>query len=639
MAARKDLGQLSLEQLLTLDVSIASKKVESLNDAPGVISVLTAREIQQMGANNLIEVLEKVTSFYPTGSNFFPQNVMSVRGDLGGHYDNHVLLLLNGRPVRESYSGGVNFSIYLAIPLEVISRLEIIRGPGSVLYGTNAYSSVINIITGDRDDNEFTLRLTGGSLETGDASFGLWYEGAIQLQAGLRYFREDGWLFEAVDNNGETGARRSGEENLGSFLALKWKGLTLNALFTDSDQDFLGASVAWAGEPPVEQRQMISRRSFIDVGYEAQLRSNWRLNTNLSYGRMSFDHYNYKAFSNDLFAEITSHLSFDSGINWVVGATWWHQKVGSEGRLRDAPVPDFTTSWWSAYTQIDYWPVDSLKLIAGGQFNKPKGVDSDIVSRVGAIYHFNERFGAKLLFSEAFRSAFGVETGFLLILRHPDGTVRGGLRGNPSLGPEKTATTDLQFFYSAGRHNLALTLFRGKQTNLVTRERAPDGVLDFINEGSLTSRGLELEGKWVPGDRFYLTGSYSWQTNENESGIEDFTFVPNHMARLGVSWKRGENTTISLYDSWSGKAGDVIVRNPNRAAANPAADTHHLVSGSFQLDLDGLNAWRKVQATLTIRGYNLLDEDVYHPEFIGRRINTLPARSGTTLYADVTLKF
>ena len=74
-------------------------------------------------------------------------NVPAVRGDLPTHTNNHTLLLINGRPVRESNSGGWNFPVYMAYPIDMIERIEFVRGPGSVLYGTNAYTGVINVIT------------------------------------------------------------------------------------------------------------------------------------------------------------------------------------------------------------------------------------------------------------------------------------------------------------------------------------------------------------------------------------------------------------------------------------------------------------------------------------------------------------
>ncbi len=135
---------LELEQLL---VTTASKSAERIADAPGVVSVISAEDIRNFGARNLLEVLDRAPATYGIGSYLYPQNVLSIRGDVLTHFDNHVLLLFDGRPVRESIYGGLNAAIYTSFPVEAIERIEVIRGPGSVLYGTNAYAGVVNVIT------------------------------------------------------------------------------------------------------------------------------------------------------------------------------------------------------------------------------------------------------------------------------------------------------------------------------------------------------------------------------------------------------------------------------------------------------------------------------------------------------------
>ncbi len=91
-----DIFKLSLEELLNLRVEVASKKKEYLTDAPSILSVVTAEEIKSYGAKNLLEVLGKVTSIQPTGSNFFPNNVANVRSATLTHSANHILILING---------------------------------------------------------------------------------------------------------------------------------------------------------------------------------------------------------------------------------------------------------------------------------------------------------------------------------------------------------------------------------------------------------------------------------------------------------------------------------------------------------------------------------------------------------------
>ena len=633
--------EVSLEDLMDLTFETASKYKESTNDAPSVSTIISAEEIAKLGATNLFEVMEKVTSVYMTGSNFFPQNVMAMRGILLGHYDNHILMLFNGRPVRESYAGGVNFAIYNAFPLDSIERLEIIRGPGSVLYGTNAYAGVVNIITKKSDESSTKVSLAGGSLDAKSVSLhSSISEANYNIQWGVNYFNENGWDFSAIDNNGDAGNKNYGEDNLGGYVSAKLYDVELNAFYVRSDQDFIGASFSWSGTPPIEERFMKSDRLFVDLGREFNIDQDWYIDANVSYSEMEFDHYNYIAYSNDTFAELTSHWQIMDGLRWILGGTAWYQEVGSKGKLRNAPVPDFDATWYSLYTQLDYSMTDKLKLIAGTQLNKAENVKSDLVPRFGMIYKFSPKMGLKIMYAEAFRAAFGVETGFSLILTNPDGSIRGGLRGNPSLNPETIKTTDVQLYYNDEQYQLAVTFFNSQLENLVARERAADNVLDFINEGQIDNKGLEFEFKINATRQLYIVGSYSYQTNENDEGIRNFTTVPNDMFKAGFIYYFPSGTTFGMHDLYIGSATDIAVVSPNRQAVNPNADSHHIITANLTFDLDTMfNSSELSGSKLSISGYNLLNESIYHPEFIGKRVNTLSARSERALYLELSFEF
>lgn len=636
------LFEASFEELMDMSFSTASKYQQNTGDAPSVSTIVTAEEIKRFGANSLYEIMERVTSVYMTGSNFFPQNVMAMRGTLLGHYDNHILLLMNGRPVRESYAGGVNFSIYNAFPVENIERLEIIRGPGSVLYGTNAYSGVVNIITKTEIDNGIRLSIGAGSFSANKVTLSGNYDDQeiASVQWGINYFDEKGWDFGAVDNNGNFGTKDFGEENLGVFVSAQIDQFDINAFYTRSDQDFIGASANWSGSPPINDRNMKSDRLFMDLGYTFAFSDSWYLNANVSYAEMEFDHYNYTASSEDTFFELTNHWQVHEALRWITGATIWEQEVSSAERLRAAPVPDFSSTWYSLYTQLEHQTTDELKLFAGAQLNKAENVDADIVPRLGAIYSFNQKAGLKLMYAEAFRAAFGVETGFSLILKNEDGTNRGGLRGNPSLNPETVKTTDFQLYYNDDDYQLSATLFHSKLGNLVSRERAADNVLDFINEGSIDSRGIELDAKINLNQQLHLVANYSYQVNENGKGIENFTTAPNSLFKAGFIYYLNGGHSVALFNNYVGEATDVAILNQSRAAVNPEADSYHLATANITLDLANLFKSDKFKDTsFKVYAYNLFNQSIHHPDFIGRRINTLPARSERAIYAQITVGF
>ncbi len=252
---------LPLEELMQVKVVTASKTINTLSNAPGVMSVVTAEEIARFGANNLFEVLERVTSVYMTGSYMYPQATLAMRGDLITHHDNHILILINSRPTRETMFGGYSSSIYLSFPISMIDRLEIIRGPGSALYGTNAYTGVINIIT--KEDGDSSIAVTGGSLQTqaleAKTAFG---KGDFKGGGAVKTFKEDGWNFHAVDEAGRAGETQYGKENYGAFGFGNYNNLKVNALLAKTQQDNWGNRTLWEAVP----NAIDAERKFLDLG-------------------------------------------------------------------------------------------------------------------------------------------------------------------------------------------------------------------------------------------------------------------------------------------------------------------------------------------------------------------------------------
>ncbi len=478
-----DVWELSLEQLMSVETTTASRHRQPQNEAPSILTVVTAAEIRQFGANNLQEVLERVPSVYMTGSFFFPQNVLSMRGDLAGHYDNHTLLLLNGRPFRESYGGGVNFPLYNSFPLQAIERIEVIRGSGSPLYGTNAYSAVVNIITVRPVGSQLDVTTTAGSFDTTAVQVNASHQADdAGIQISLKALHEDGWDYDFTDTNGQASGIDAGENNLGLLLTGFSGNWTLNSLYTRSVQDFIGSVTSWAGQPPADERDIRGERFLLDIGHRTDFSPTAYLESNLSHGYMNFRFRSYEAYSRDTLLELTGHWQMHDKLRWLLGGNYWHQDVGSRGRTASAPVGDFTTHTWEAYTQLDFQPLEQLYLFSGVQVNKPENLDHNLVPRLGMTWNFADHWGIKLLYAEAYRAPYGVETDVNIVVRDMLGNITGGLRGNPALEPEQVKTWDAQVFFHDTQTKYAATVFQSRQQDLVTRQRAPDNILDHINQ-------------------------------------------------------------------------------------------------------------------------------------------------------------
>ena len=128
-------------------MSSASKRLEHVSEAPSVVSIVSEDDIKRYGAVNLHDVLNRVPSLQVLNSTANPNNMVTLRAASNQHYPNRILFLIDGRPVRDSYGGHLNYGLFTHYPVSNIQQIEVIRGPGSVLYGTNAYAGIVNIIS------------------------------------------------------------------------------------------------------------------------------------------------------------------------------------------------------------------------------------------------------------------------------------------------------------------------------------------------------------------------------------------------------------------------------------------------------------------------------------------------------------
>jgi len=172
-----DVYNLSLAELGQVQISIATGNSTPLDKAPATASVIYAAEIRSMGARNLDDILETVPGLHVALSSLSRlDSVYSIRGIHTG-FNPQVLLLLNGVPVQYSLQGGR--PTLFRLPVASIERVEVIRGPGSAIYGADAYSGVINVITKDAAAIEATeIGARSGSFGTHD----VWLQTATHWQ-------------------------------------------------------------------------------------------------------------------------------------------------------------------------------------------------------------------------------------------------------------------------------------------------------------------------------------------------------------------------------------------------------------------------------------------------------------------------
>src|SRR5262249_55985153 len=158
LAGVTDVQQLSLADLLDTQVDVASKKPQTTRETPGIVTVITRADILNSGARDLLDVMVLVPGFAP-GVDVEGVVDLGVRGQWG--HEGKILLLIDGQPMNELLYSTIQLANHY--PLESIDRIEVIRGPGSAIYGGYAELAVINIIT-RRPDDRIAVATSYGQL-------------------------------------------------------------------------------------------------------------------------------------------------------------------------------------------------------------------------------------------------------------------------------------------------------------------------------------------------------------------------------------------------------------------------------------------------------------------------------------------
>jgi outer membrane receptor for ferrienterochelin and colicins len=620
----KKLSEMNLEDLLNMEVTTASKKAEKTSDAPGVITTITAEEIKYFGANSLIDVLQRVTSVQPMSSHLYQDGLTIMRGDLKTLYDNHVLILMDGRPVREGVTGGSNASVYSAFPIDMIERIEIIRGPGSVLYGSNAFVGVINIITkSEAKESYIKIKGTDGTFGTINSEVtGTIISGGLNAKISARIEDINGWDYSAMSARPNFPNiqmnRKMSQNNLALAADVNYSGLSLQLYFTHDKQESI-STVPYSTTPANNQFE----RLFANLGYSFKLGETWDASVNFTTnssilwlgnsGVTRADSHH----SNDYLGEFTLNGEVVKDLNITFGGVY--ESRNKFAATPTAPLQPYDLSQISSYLQADYRPIEPLKLIAGAQVNKPQDRDWDIVPRVGAIYNFTPELGLKTLLSSAFRSPWPTEQ---LI------SSSAVIVGNKDLTPEKIQTLDVQLFYSTKKVDISLTYFNSLYTNLITRLPVPGSTaLKYSNAGNQHMNGVEFEGKITVISNTFITGSATYQNDFDQT--TNPAYVPSFMGKIGAFTKVYEGLTVGVFNTLFGQP-----QENTGVKLNPDAKTVDLLSVNVNYKLP-----ISLPVELNVYVQNLLNSDYFFPEFSRGWVNTLPVGGGTAVYATVGVKF
>jgi len=629
----EDFMDMNLEELLELEVSVASKKPESTSEAPGVVVVVPREEFIVYGDRNLHQLLQRQPSVYTRDVFPYTDNVVGFRGDMGAVYDMHTLILLNGRPIRES-AQGLNVNMYQTFPLSTLESVELIRGPGSVLYGSNAFTGVVNLKTRSiPDQNEISVSGMGGSYgyyETDVTAAGR--SGELGYVTAVRVAGQQGYPYNMTDALGVYGEDHKRYKSYSAVAHLNYGNFTFDSFWSDYDAFAIGVLPFWSNP----HKSFLNKKLFLNAGYRVPVHERATLELNATYnlqenGLTSYMPQIIGTNTSDFLGEVTLFANPLDNLNFVLGYLQEYRSNYAPDSDRSQSIPPYDYSPQSAYAQGDYKIDDSIKLIAGTQWNESSQGYSDFVNRFGVIITPFDKWGVKLLRGEAFRAPVTIETD----IYNPPFLV-----GNSNVEPETITTYDAQLFYHDKKTYAAVTYFNSTIDKLITPDYSVVPA-SGINGGKHRFHGIELEAKRSLTPNWQILGSFMHQENEQDAGVYP-TVVPENMLKVGTAytWDWG---TASLFYCFFGKPPEIYFPSlpppfGSTLVVNPEPKEINLVNMNLDLDLSKWIGLKKGQSTFTFRVENLFDEKIYVPTFTySGTPNSFPYLPGRTFYIGFEL--
>jgi len=514
------LSDLSLEELLDVQVVVATRSARGLRESPGIVTVVGREEIARSGARDLIDVLRLVPGLQ-LGADVEGVVGLSVRG-IWAH-EGKVLLLVDGVEVNERMFATLQLGHHL--PVSHIARLEVMRGPGSAVYGGYAELAVINVVTrGPRDLEGTEVGLTWGQRDRG---FG---HASVSLQTATTVGEDLGVSAAVFVGEGRRSDRRvtdlyGGRARRGegvdldprwANLGLTWGDLSVRVLY-----DRYETSMGVAYDEVLSEPERMSFDTLIaDASYRLELAPELTVTPRLGLTRQSpwrsesaDPDVFYDKTATRLLAGVSLVADPGDGLHLLGGVEGFadHAVRNSERVEREADTVvggrSFTFYQGAAYAQVQ-WDTSIVNVLAGVRYDHSSAFGGALVPRLGLTRRLGA-FHSKLLASRAFRAP-SLEN----------------LTLSPDIEPELTTVLEAEVGWEPLPHVLLtanvfdITIEHPIVFEVVEGETEGSDLERYSNYDRTGSRGLELDLR-VCRPRGSLRASYSYfqGAGKNEVGL------------------------------------------------------------------------------------------------------------------------
>lgn len=538
--AKADLDALSLEELLNIEVVSASRVAQKASEAPSAVTVLRSEDFRAYGWRTLAEALNSVRGFLVTGGGEY--DYVSVRGfATPGDYNSRLLLMVDGirtnPPIYDQALVGQEFPL----DLDLVERIEVVRGPGSMVYGGNAFFGVVNVITkAGKDINGVEVGGTLGSFVTRSArvSYGKQLENGADVLLSVSGLSSDGQakyypeLGQASPGTEDTTARRV-------FARYRQGDFQFTALWGMRDHGRPHGSFGSVFDDPRNRDR--DEILLLDAHYRTDLSEHSQVGLRVFYGRDEWrgqyvNDYSGVPYDLDKEKATASWWGIDAQYHYTGFADHrlllgfdYQDNLKQDQYAADAPpsllctatgsatdpcVNDHRTSYrLGLYLQDDISLSKTFNLHLGLRHDQSDSGDSQWSPRLGLIWRPDTRNVVKLLYGRAFRAPNVYE-------RYYSYPGVGTQIANPLLKAETIQTYEAVWeHYLTADTRLSAGINFNRVNDWIVMVDTGAG-LQFQNQPAIRSRGFELELEKQFGGGARLRASYTRQVApEQPNGV------------------------------------------------------------------------------------------------------------------------
>lgn len=544
-ATASELATLPLEDLLDLEISAASRFPQRASDAPSAVRIIEAAEIRAHGWDTLGDALASLPGLYVTDDRSY--SYLGARGFLRpGDYNSRFLLLVDGYRLNDPIYGQATVGTDFPIDVDQIERIEYAPGPGSAVYGSNAYFGVINVVTrwaGPSPLREASVELGSWGVRGLSATYGSRTEGGTDLLVSVSdRHREGSDLYYAeFDDDDSDGVAHDLDGEKVRRLLVKARNGDFSVALAHGHRDKKTPTASYEQLFDTPGSYVHDAHTFLDVGYTRQLNQATNVTGNLSYGKF--------AYKGDYLYGPPLLINRDKvEAEWVVSnwklVTTFDRHTLAMGidfqRDLDRDQHNFDVDPEAVYldsrragTRVGVFVEDefaftpNLLLNAGLRFDHDSESGSDVSPRLALIKR-GERTTYKAMLGKAFRSPNDYEMFY-------EAAGEGGQLANPHLRSERIGTAELMVTHQLSASSaLDVLVYRYELSDLISQvQDETTGQLIFRNTDEAEATGVEIAyaRRWSSGAS--LRASYAHADVSAATG-ETPTNSPRHLVKLNA---------------------------------------------------------------------------------------------------------